>query len=234
MDVETFIFLGEVFNSVFEAVNVQVATTGALGWISFNFPLATLNRADSETVIDLGPAVAPVFGPVINQILGASNGTATLTGGPFAQVVLWPQVPYFLGRPMAHPINTQLVRIYFNVHVSTPWPASDADATISYYIFTRLQQTPIIQIQGHYELAASVDGAWVTVDGGWPVSQAIADILGFGAQLAIPTVQKALDSSLALVAGKSFKAMYLIPGNGAKLPVVVGAAQVDGALALVS
>jgi hypothetical protein len=233
MDVETFTFTGALFNSFFAASN-QAANVPqpTLGWVSFNGNQAVLHRADSETLIDLGPQIAAAFGPVINQIINASNGRVSLTSGPFTQVALWQQVPYFLSRPLAHTWNTQLLRIDVNVHIKTDWPVSDADANISYYIFVRL---PAFAGQGQGgKLTASIDGAWVTVSGGWPAQQSLADFMGFITQLAIPMVQSALNTAIAPVANATFKNLYFIPGNGSKSAAIFGDASVDTALALIS
>jgi hypothetical protein len=221
----TYVFLGPVFEAFFTGTNVPTPhpSNPALGWISFGQSEAVLHRSDKEFTLDLGPSLKSQFLPVIQKGL-ANVQAVTLTGGPFAQIALWPQVPYFLSRLPDHPLNTTLLRLYINVHIHTPWPASDADASISFYIFVRLQSG---------KLKASVDGAWVIVNGGWPVTGTIADKLGDFAKGEIPTVQAGLNTALAAVANLTFSDMYLIPGDGSKAGIVAGDATRDTALGLV-
>jgi hypothetical protein len=221
----TFTFLGTIFESVFTGVNVSSPTPNQpqLGWTSFNQLNAVLDRSDKEFVLPLDPILKSQFLPVIQNAL-KNQPQVTFTGGPFAQIALWPQVPYFLSRLPDHPLTTTLLRIYINVHIHTPWPASDADASISYYIFLRLQDG---------KLKASVDGAWVVVNGGWPVGGQIADKLGSFAKSEIHAVQAGLDSALSAVGNETFKDIYLIPGDGSKAPVIAGNATLATALGLV-
>ncbi len=221
----TFTFFGATFESFFTGVNASAPTPNhpKFGWTSFNQAHAVLDRADNEFVLALEPILKTQFLPNIQKAL-KSQPQVTLTGGPFAQIALWPQVPYFLSRLPDHPLNTTLLRIYINVHIHTPWPASDADASISFYIFVRLQNG---------KLKASVDGAWVIVNGGWPVTGQIADALGKFAKGEIPTVQAGLDSALKAVGSATFKDIYLIPGDGNKAPIIAGDATQASALGLV-
>lgn len=221
----TFTFFGATFESFFVGTNVSSPTPKhpTFGWKSFAAAHAKLVRSDSELTVDLEPVLQAQFLPTIQKLL-EPHPELVLTGGPFAQIALWFQVPYFFSRPLDHPINTTLVRVYIDLHVKTPWPASDADATLSFYIFVRLQNG---------KLKASVDGAWVDVDGGWPDGQAIADALGKVAKGAIPTVQSGLDTALAIVGNKTFSDLYLIPGNGVTTPVIAGDATQDTTIGLV-
>jgi hypothetical protein len=221
----TYIFIGSIFEAPFTATNIPTPhpTNPNIGWVSFGQVEAILHRSDKEFTLDIVPLLKTQFLPKIVKAL-AAHQELTLTGGPFAQIALWPQVPYFLSRLPDHPLNTTLLRIYINVHVHTPWPASDADASISFYIFVRLQNG---------KLKASVDGAWVIVNGGWPVGGQIADQLGSFAKTEIPTVQSGLDTALALAGGTTFSDVYLIPGDGSKAQIVAGDATRATALGLV-
>jgi hypothetical protein len=221
----TFTFFGATFESFFTGINTSVPTPNNpdFGWVSFNQTHAVLDRSDKEFVLALDPILKSEFLPMIQKGL-AKQPQVTLTGGPFAQIALWPQVPYFFSRLPDHPLNTTLLRIYINVHIHTPWPASDADASISFYIFVRLQ---------NHKVKASVDGAWVIVNGGWPVTGQITDALGKFAKDEIPAVQAGLDTALKLVGNKTFSDIYLIPGDGSKNPIVAGDATQASALGLV-
>jgi len=222
---EQFEFPFTTFNGPFFATTAHHPDppNAKFGWKSFASLSAVLNRSDSEILVDLGPAVTKAFLPIINKALG-NEQNITLTSGPFAQIALWQQVPYFLSRLLDHPLNTTLLRIDFNLHIHTPWWMSDADANVSFYIFVRLDSG------GH--LRADVDGAWVIVNGGWPDGQAIADKLGAIAISEIATVNNALHAEVAQVAGGTFKSIYLIPGNGSKAAFVQGDASLDTSLAV--
>lgn len=225
MITEKFTFFGPVFESLFIADNIPGPTPPGtvFGWKSLASTHAVLVRSDQEARVDLGPLVTAAFLPQINQLL-KNNSTITLTSGPFVQIVLWPEVPYFLARFPDHSTTTQLLRVDFNLHIRTPWWMSDADTNVSFYIFARLEG-------GH--LVANVDGAWVIVNGGWPDGQAIADDLGAAAIQAIPNVQSAINSALAPFAAATFSTIYFIPGNGTTFPVFVGSPTLDTTLAVV-
>ncbi|HEV3037276.1 MAG TPA: hypothetical protein VHA33_05760 [Candidatus Angelobacter sp.] len=223
---ETFQFFGPTFGGPFVATNASSPTSPntTFGWTSFATPFAILARSDKEVDVHLGPVLKKAFLPLIGKLLNNQNDV-TLTSGPFVQIAFWFQVPYFAQRLLSHSPTTMLLRVDFNLHIETPWwIISDADANISFYVFARLEG-------GH--LKADVDGAWVTVNGGWPASQAIADNLGSAALQAIPKVQSAIDSTVAPFAGATFKTIYFIPGDGSKAEFLVQDATLDTTLAVV-
>jgi len=83
---------------------------------------------------------------------------------------------------------------------------------------------------------SSTFGAWVSVNGGWPDGQAIADGLANIAINAIPKVQAEITSALAPFAAAQFSSLYLLPGNGTKSlqAAPLENATADTALAVVS
>lgn len=181
-------------------------------------------RPSNEIVVDIGPMLnTPSMLSKVDKLL-AGHPEVTRTSGMRVQGVLYKDVPYFLGRPLAHPAMSMLLRTWFKLHVSTPWPMSDADAEVSFYIFARLQGGKI---------KASVDGAWVHVDGGWPDGQKIADTIGAAAKGAIPMVQDVLNTALGPVVNATFSNMYILPNQGSKAAIVNGNASLDSSVALV-
>ena len=93
------------------------------------------------------------------------------------------------------------------MHIRTPWPVSDADATISFYIFPSL-------VDEH--LNADVDGNWVHVDGGWPIGQRIADELATAVQPFGADLQKKIDKALEPFSKIKFSHLYILPGDGSR------------------
>jgi len=170
-----------------------------------------------ETIGEIEQSILP-----INQ---QGDVLITLTSPIMAQGVLYSTVPYFLSHPLRHPAFATLFRIYLTMHIRTPWPASDADATISFYVFPSL-------VDEH--LNADVDGNWVHVDGGWPIGQRIADDLAGAVQPFGVELQQKIDNALEPLSKLKFSQLYLLPGTGSnKIGVVTGNASVEVTLALV-
>jgi hypothetical protein len=222
------------FQGLFSATTGGLAPPHAqLGWepVSWASTQATLHRADrnKEVVRSIRSALQTEFLPVVNGLLSkvsqALGGfiTLTLVDGPFAQIALWTQVPYWPQHAAAHALDAQLLRIDVDLHAATPWPISDADINLSYYIDIGLDAA------GHVQ--AKVDGTWVVVNGGFPITDLIAK--GFGAEAAAQeaVLNQHLTAMLKPFASTAFKALYLIPGDGSE-GVVAGLANVDTALAV--
>lgn len=135
-------------------------------------------RPASEILVDLGPKfnTKEVLDLVDGQF--KAHPQVKHTSGIRVQGVLFKDVPYFLSRVLSHQPMQVMLRVWLTAHVSTPWPASDADASISYYLFVRLN--------GSRKIAINVDGISVHVDGGWPDGQSIADKLFAAAEKVKP------------------------------------------------
>jgi hypothetical protein len=179
-------------------------------------------RPSSEILVDLGPKFNTK--KVLDLVDGLFKGHPEIkrTSGVRVQGVLFKDVPYFLSRITAHPPMQVMLRVWLTVHISTPWPMSDADASISYYLFVRLNGSRI---------AISVDGIAVHVDGGWPDGQSIADKLFAAAeQVKLGTF---IDEAIAPVANIGFSDLYILPNQGSKAQVVAGNASIDASVALV-
>jgi hypothetical protein len=185
--------------------------------------LVKARRPSNEILVDLGPKfnTPEVLGLVDGLLKG--HPEIKRTSGVRVQGVLFKDVPYFLSRVGSHQFMQVMMRVWFTLHISTPWPASDADATISYYLFVRLN--------GSHKIAINVDGIAVHVDGGWPDGQSIADKLFAAAeQVKLGTF---IDEAIAPVANVSFSDLYILPNQGSKAQVVAGNASIDSSVALV-
>jgi hypothetical protein len=180
-------------------------------------------RPASEILVDLGPEfnTKEVLDLVDGQF--KAHPQVKRTSGIRVQGVLFKDVPYFLSRVLSHQPMQVMLRVWLTAHVSTPWPASDADASISYYLFVRLN--------GSRKLAINVDGISVHVDGGWPDGQSIADKLFAAAEKV--KLGTFIDDAIAPVANTSFSDLYILPNQGSKAQVVAGNASIDSSVALV-
>ena len=200
--------------NVVEAQNLSV-------WRSF--------RPSSEVSIEIASKVnVPAITAQIDALAteGSNAGFPTqVTSAILVQIVPWVLVPYWSQRPKSHADLAMLIRLYFTLHIKTPWPASDADVTVSFYVLPAL-------VKGR--LVAVVDGAWVQVDGGWPVSQKIADLAGAGALKVLPGLQTTINGNLSAVSKAQFSKLYLLPGKGNKTAGTwFDDADLDAVLALV-
>lgn len=228
------------FFSVLPFQGMFMASTGGLapphaqlGWepVFWGSSRATLHRADpnKEAVRPIRSALQAQFLPFINGLLSKVSSalggfiTLSLVDGPFAQIALWTQVPYWPQHADAHAVSAQLLRIDVNLHAATPWPIADADVNLSYYIDIGLDAA------GHVQ--AKVDGTWVVVNGGFPITDLLAKGLGAEAASQQAALNQQLVAMFKPLGSTAFKALYLIPGDGSP-GVVAGLANVDTALAV--
>lgn len=206
-----YFFNNGLFNGVFFGVNTQDKTEHGFGETSvFSNGVwkTTIDRPAAEITIDLGPKIntTATQGEVA---LALSQAGALLTSGIRTQGVVWQFVPYFSQNPNAHPINTMLVRVDFDFHLETPWYCSDANGTISVYLF--------LFLDGNGHLQGRVDGDWFQYSGGGPFC---TGAITSGLNAAMPglraKVQPILNQALAAAANIKFKLVYFLPGNGDK------------------
>lgn len=202
-------FHDRFFGGAFDVYN-QPYADGGWAWISDGgSSAATLvwNRPDNEQAVD----VASQFNTsdVLSQIDGMLPGAASRTSDILAAGVFWPAVPYHDNDPGRHNDWDMLIRVYFNLHISTPWYCSDADGNISYYL--------VIYLDNNGHLHGYVDGWSYAYDGGGPFcTGGINDALNNAVPSAISTVQAFLDRRLALLADFTFSMLYFLPGSGTK------------------
>jgi hypothetical protein len=186
----------------------------------------TVQRPDGEQVFDLGPALASDenTGKVAKKLLAAQ---AYLTSPIRAQGVRWFDVPYFLQDPLHHKPDDMLVRMDFDFHVPTPWYCSDADGTISLYLFLYCDAKGYLR--GH------VDGHATHYDGGGPfctgkITEGLKSAIGN----VTDEVNTAIADALQPVAKLRFSRLYLLPGNGTQTSgAILQNASTDAALGLV-
>lgn len=200
-------FSDRFFGGPFEGFN-EPYPLGGWAWISHSGQSqATLswNRADGETVIDFGQVLSnPV---VTNAIDGLLTGDVSRTSGVMAQGVFWRDVPYHDQNPGAHSDWDMLVRVYFDIHIHTPWYCSDADGNIDYYL--------VFYLDGNGNLNGYVDGWSYSYSGGGPFcTGGIDDALNQAVPGGIPTVQNLLNEAIALLASSQYSTLYYLPGSG--------------------
>lgn len=178
-------------------------------WISnTGSSAATLlwNRRDDERVVDLGPQLnSPLVTAQIDAMLGDG---ASRTSPIRAAGVFWPSVPYYGQDPGRHGAGDMLVRVYFDIHISTPWYCSDADGNISYYL--------VFYLDNGGRLRGYVDGWSYDYNGGGPFcTGGINDSLDSGVPGGIPTLQTLLSAALGQITD-SFSMIYYLPGSGTR------------------
>jgi hypothetical protein len=181
-----------------------------INWSSTGQVDSTLvwEREDREVVIDL----PPLFNAA--DVLALLDGT--LEGRPVSRTsgvrvgwIPWRHVPFHQNDPGRHGDLDLLVRVFFDIHISTPWYCSDADGNISYYV--------VPYLDGGGQLRAYVDWWTWHYDGGGPFcGGAISDGLNEAVPNGVGTLQGALDARLALFARRRFDMLYLLPGNGSR------------------
>jgi hypothetical protein len=181
-----------------------------INWSDIGSRRSTLvwEREDREQVIALASVLnAPDIQSSVDDMLGGSQ--ARRTSDIKAGWIPWRHVPYHENDPGRHADLDLLVRIFFNIHITTPGYCTDADGSISYYI------VPYLDSSGR--LGAWVDWWSYDFDGGWPFcSGAISDALGNPVPAVIVTLQGLIDGRLALFADRRFDMLYLLPGDGTR------------------
>jgi hypothetical protein len=171
---------------------------------------ATLVRERPDDELALPIAASVNANPVAVDALDGQLGAETKRTSPIlASGLPWGQrLPYFESDPARHDPSAMLVRIYFDVHITTPVGCWDLDGTVSYYLMFFLDESS--------HLKAFVD-AW-----GWHLGWKPADAcrssvrsqLSSGLGNAVPVVQGLLYSAIATFAPGRMTEIYLLPGSG--------------------
>lgn len=181
-----------------------------INWSSIGSTDSTLvwEREDREIVIALRPALnAPDILDAVDGIFAGSS--ASRTSDVKAGWIPWRHVPFHENNPNRHGDLDLLVHIFFNIHISTPWYCTDADATINYYV--------VPYLDGSGRLGAWVDWWSYHFDGGFPFcAGGIGDKLDAAVPGGMATLQAMLDARLALFARQRFDMLYLLPGDGSR------------------
>jgi len=165
-------------------------------------------REDRETVVALRPILnAPDILDALDKMFSGSS--AGRSSDIKVGWIPWRHVPGHEKDPARHGDLDLLVRIFFNIHVSTPWYCTDADGNISYYV--------VPYLDGSGRLGAWVDWWSYDFDGGFPVcSGGISDALDKAVPAGLGTLQSMLDARLGLFARQRFDMLYLLPGDGTR------------------
>ena len=165
-----------------------------------------VNRPDSEVVIDL----AAQFNTQGNRntIDRRLPQDVSRTSGVRAAGRFWKDIVEELEieDTKRHQDYDMLVRMFFEIHINTPWYCTAADGSISFYV--------LFFLDGAGRLQGQVDfGAW-EFNGGAACSGAIDDRLGTNVGRAVPIVQNMLNSALQPLATTTFSQLYYLPGRG--------------------
>jgi len=180
-----------------------------INWSDIGSTKSTLvwEREDREVAVDLPPVLnAQDILDAVDKVLG---GQAQRTSPIKAGWIPWVHVPGHEKDPGRHGDLDLLVRIFFDIHIHTPWYCSDADGNISYYV------VPYLDGGGH--LGAYVDWWSYDYNGGGPFcTGAINDKLNNAVPAGMGTLQTMLDTRLAFFANKLFDIVYLLPGDGSR------------------
>jgi hypothetical protein len=203
-----FWFHDRFFGGNFDVFN-EPYPDGGWAWISGGGAQSTLawNRPDNETVIDFAQVLSNPA--VTGAIDGLLTGDVSRTSGVMGQGVFWRDVPYHDSDPGRHNDGDMLVRVYFNMHIHTPWYCTDADGNISYYL--------VFYLDGAGKLHGYVDGWSYDYSGGGPFcTGGIDDALNAAVPAGIPTVQGLVDEAVALLGSGTYSTLYYLPGSGRK------------------
>ncbi len=221
-------FLQGFFNGVFFVLNTADSKDQPFSETS-NGIIWTVHRPNAEILIDLGKEIAT---PANTSLVATQlkNAGANLTSAIFVQGVQWPAVPYFYQNPLRHNLWDMLVELYFNFEIDTPWYCSNANGTLSAYLFLYLDS------KGH--LQGYADGWAYNYSGGGPFcTGAIDNGLNAAGPELCEQINPVLTKALSLASGISFKQLYFLPGNGTNSttpPLSAGDASVDVAMGLLT
>lgn len=167
-------------------------------------------RQDNEDVMDLSAAANnPLALGVIDRLL---SGGASRRGPVRTSYVTWANVPpgVRVGDPGRHQPGELLGTLNIDFRISTPWYCSDANGTITYYLFFFIDRAG--------QLRANVEGWSFRYSGGGPFCTGEIDSrLRSAVSGGVGTVQSQIDLGLSLFArGRRFSMLYFLPGRGVR------------------
>jgi hypothetical protein len=194
----------------FDQINQPFPADGRTWTARDGSSAATLTwvRQDDEHVLDFALIVGnPLVEDAVNEILEGTS--ATRTSNLTTQGMFWKDVPYNRGDARRHQPWDMLVRVYFDVHIRTPWYCTAADATLAYYLLFWLDESGHLQGRADYATWA-FSGGGPFCEGG--INDRIRDAMTKG----FPKVQDLLDRAIPLLAQGTYSALYFLPGNGTR------------------
>jgi hypothetical protein len=167
-------------------------------------------RPSNEDVLDLSNvANNPIALARIDALL---SSPASRRGPVRTSYVTWGNMPSQVksGNPNLHQPWELLATVNIDFHVSTPWYCSDADGTITYYIFFFLGEGG--------NLRSQVQGWYYSYSGGGPFcTGSINNSLNSAVPSGMAPLQNLLDTFLPLfTAGRTFNMLYYLPGHGVR------------------
>lgn len=184
------------WDSIFNLPN----THSALAW----------ERPSREDVLDLSAAANNPI--ALAQIDALLTSPASRRGPVRTSYVTWGNMPSVVtsSNPGLHKPSDLLVTLNIDFHVSTPWYCSDADGTMTYYIFFFLDRGGTLRSQ--------IQGWYYSYSGGGPFcTGSISSALSSAVPSGIAPLQGLLNTSLPLfAAGRTFNMLYLLPGHGVR------------------
>jgi hypothetical protein len=165
-------------------------------------------RPDDEMILPIAASVNANTGALaaIDGLLGTeANRTSPIRA---AGIPWGPRLPYFASDPARHDSSEMIVRISFDIHVTTPVGCWDLDGTVSYYL--------MFFLDAQSRLKAFVDAS------GWQLGWKAADVcrdavrkrLSSGVDNGVATLQALVDLAIAKFAPGRMVETYLLPGSG--------------------
>jgi hypothetical protein len=175
------------------------------------YSVLTWERLDNEDVIDLTQnANNPI---VLNIIDSLIKSPASRSGPVRTSYVPWGNVPSQVrdaNPPGLHQDYDLLGTLNIDFHISTPVYCSDADGTITYYVF--------FYLDGGGQLHGDIQGWYYSYSGGGPFCKGnIDNSLNQGVPAGMGPLANILDTALTLFANsRTFWMVYLLPGRGVR------------------
>jgi hypothetical protein len=167
-------------------------------------------RPSNEDVLDLSNvANNPI---ALSTIDGLLTSPASRSGPIRTSYVTWGNMPSQVtgGNPGLHQPWELLATINIDFHVSTPWYCSDANGTITYYVFFFLD--------GGGNLRGQVQGWYYSYGGGGPFcTGSINSALNGAVPGGMASLQGLLNTFLPLFTSeRTFNMLYYLPGHGVR------------------
>jgi hypothetical protein len=202
-------FFDSLFAGQFAGFNEPYPQGGAVGILRQAQSHGTLTwiRLDNELVIELAVLLS---NPVVTKAIdGLLKGKASRTSSVMAQGLLWHDAPYHDQDPRRHAEGDMLVRVYFDIHIPTPWFCTDADGSVSYYL--------VFYLDAEGNLNAYVDASGWEFEGGWGLcEEGVEEELRKSVPDGVSTVQTLLADAIALLGSQHYSMLYYLPGSGTR------------------
>jgi hypothetical protein len=164
----------------------------------------TILRSDDEEVIDL--AAVANSDAVRGIVSGLLTESAALTSPIRVGWRPYQHVEYFDQAPGGHAPDELLLRVFFDIHVSTPGWCLAVDQSLSFYIY--------VFLDGSHRIRANVEGWAFQTSYGSACRDGVRDELRKRMPGAVAALQQLVDPVIGGYADRPFSAVYLLPGAG--------------------